>query len=123
MDNVPFFLPFFLLEGFPKKLSFLKSYDSASHCLGQTHELVSFNHGLSPNEYKFEKNEELLDDTGLYADAGSNWRNDKVPGSRTIFLRLEDGDRVAVRQTRANYVLDHHISFCGALIHLKKVRS
>jgi len=78
------------------------------------------NHGLSPNEYKFEKNGELLGETGLYADAGSNWRNDKLPGSRTIFLRLEDGDRVAVRQTRAKYVLDHHISFCGALIHLKK---
>ena len=81
------------------------------------------NHGLSPNEYKFEKNGELLGETGLYADAGSNWRNDKLPGSRTIFLRLEDGDRVAVRQTRAKHVLDHHISFCGALIHLKKVRS
>ena len=88
-----------------------------------TMDTFDFNHGLSPNEYKFEKNGELLDETGLYADAGSNWRNDKVPGSRTIFLRLEDGDRVAVRQTRAKHGLDHHISFCGALIHLKKVRS
>ena len=78
---------------------------------------------FSPNEYMFEKNEELLDETGLYADAGSNWKNDKVPGSQTIFLRLEDGDKVSVRQTRAKYVLDHHISFCGALVHLKKVRS
>ena len=79
-------------------------------------------HGLSPNEYKFERNGEILDETGLYADVGSNWKNDKVPGSRTIFLRLEDGDNVAVVQTRARYVLDHHISFCGALIHLNKVR-
>jgi len=85
-----------------------------------TMDTFDFNHGLSPNEYKFEKNGEVLEETGLYADAGSNWKNDKVPGSRTIFLRLEDGDSVAVRQTRAKYVLDHHISFCGALIHLKK---
>jgi len=78
------------------------------------------NHGLSPNEYKFQRNGEILDETGLYADVGSNWKNDKVPGSRTIFLRLEDRDSVAVVQTRARYVLDHHISFCGALIHLNK---
>ena len=78
---------------------------------------------FSPNEYMFEKNEELLDETGLYADAGSNWKNDKVPGSQTIFLRLEDGDKVSVRQTRAKYGMDQHISFCGALIHLKKVTS
>merc|ERR1719350_1200060 len=77
-------------------------------------------HGFSPNEYKFQRNGEILDETGLYADVGSNWKNDKVPGSRTIFLRLEDGDSVAVVQTRARYVLDHHISFCGALIHLNK---
>ena len=80
-------------------------------------------HGFSPNEYEFEKNEELLGQTRLYADAGSNWKNDKVSGSRTIFLRLEDGDRVSVRQTRARYGLDRHVSFCGALVHLKKVRS
>ena len=79
-------------------------------------------HGFSPNEYKFQRNGEILDETGLYADVGSNWKNDKVPGSRTIFLRLEDRDNVAVVQTRARYVLDHHISFCGALIHLNKVR-
>jgi len=77
-------------------------------------------HGFSPNEYKFQRNGEILDETGLYADVGSNWKNDKVPGSRTIFLRLEDRDNVAVVQTRARYVLDHHISFCGALIHLNK---
>ena len=65
---------------------------------------------------------EILDETGLYADVGSNWKNDKVPGSRTIFLRLEDKDKVGVLQTRARYVLDHHISFCGALIHLNEVR-
>ena len=80
------------------------------------------NHGFSPNEYKFQRNGEILDETGLYADVGSNWKNDKVPGSRTIFLRLEDKDKVGVVQTRARYVLDHHISFCGALIHLNKVR-
>jgi len=78
------------------------------------------NHGLSPNEYKFERNGEILDETGLYADVSSNWKNDKVPGSRTIFLRLEEGDNVGLVQTRARYVLDHHISFCGALIHLNK---
>ena len=79
------------------------------------------NHGFSPNEYKFQRNGEILDETGLYANVGSNWKNDKVPGSRTIFLRLEDRDKVGVVQTRARYVLDHHISFCGALIHLNKV--
>ena len=77
---------------------------------------------LLPKEYKFEKNGHLLDDglMGIYADAGSNRANDKVPGSRTILLRLEDGDQVAVRQTRADG-LDGQILFCGALLHLKKV--
>jgi len=76
---------------------------------------------LLPKEYKFEKNGHLLDDglMGIYADAGSNRANDKVPGSRTILLRLEDGDQVAVRQTRADG-LDGQILFCGALLHLKK---
>ena len=76
-----------------------------------------------PKEYKFEKNGHFLDDglMGLYADAGSNRLNDKVQGSRTILLRLEDGDQVAVRQTRAQYGLDRHVSFCGALLHLNKV--
>ena len=83
-----------------------------------------------PSQYQFEKNGNPIPGTSIYSDAGVPHRDtgktaiyDKVPGSKTIFLKLEDGDEIGVRQTKDTDIPDFYISFCGTLIHLEKVCS
>ena len=82
-----------------------------------------------PSQYEFEKNGDQILGTSIYSDAGvphpvagKTSIYDKVPGSNTIFLKLEEDDEVGVRQTRDTDIPDYHVSFCGTLIHLEKVR-
>jgi len=80
-----------------------------------------------PSEYEFEKNGDQILGTSIYSDAGlphpvagKTAIYDKVPGSNTIFLKLEADDEIGVRQTRKTDIPDFHVSFCGTLIHLEK---
>ena len=45
-----------------------------------------------------------------------------VSGSRTIVLHLWESDEVSVNQENESLIQDCHISFCGALLHLYKVK-
>lgn len=81
-----------------------------------------------PSEYKFEKDGEVVQGTGMYSDAGvphpetgKRAVHDMVPGSNTILLQLKAGEEVAVRQTKERTLTDYQVSFCGTLIHLEKV--
>merc|ERR1712018_1046547 len=80
-----------------------------------------------PSQYEFIKNGTKIDGTSIYSDAGlphpvagKTAIYDKVPGSNTIFLKLEAYDEIGVRQTRESDIPDFHVSFCGTLIHLEK---
>ena len=67
------------------------------------------------------KNGELIEGTKIYADVGFSKIHDRVPGSRTIFLKLEENDEVSVTQDYETDIQDFQVSFCGALLHLEKV--
>ena len=71
--------------------------------------------------YYFRKNGHKIIGTGLYGNVGSNEDNDKVPGSSTIILELNSGDVIDVYQRQEKNIPDRQASFCGSLIHLKKV--
>ena len=76
--------------------------------------------GLESFAYVFRKNEELINGTDVFSEVSNH--DNKIPGSRTIFLKLEDGDQVDVFQTNPDPdVMDSAVSFCGALVHLEKV--
>ena len=81
-----------------------------------------------PSQYEFEKNGDQILGTSIYSDAGlphpvagKTSIYDKVPGSNTIFLKLEEDDEIGVRQTRDTDIPDFQVSFCGTLIHLETV--
>jgi hypothetical protein len=82
----------------------------------------SFDQKLSPSAYFFFKNDVKIEGTKIYANVGFNKNHDRVPGSRTILLKLEEGDEVSVKQELETDVQDYQISFCGALLHLNKVQ-
>jgi hypothetical protein len=89
-----------------------------------TMDTADFN--TEPSQYQFEKNGIPIPGTSIYSDAGlphpvagKTSIYDKVPGSNTIFLKLEQDDEVGVRQTRDTDIPDFHVSFCGTLIHLE----
>ena len=71
--------------------------------------------------YYFRKNGRKITGSELYGDAGSNEAHDKLPGSRTILLELNAGDFVDVFQEKKRDIPDRQASFCGSLIHLRKV--
>ena len=78
------------------------------------------------NEYQFRKNGVKVDGVSIYADAAENHRGDRLPGSMTVLLQLEQGDEVDVVQTRrreSNDIDDYDPTFCGTLLHLEKVSS
>ena len=78
------------------------------------------------NEYQFRKNGIKVDGVSIYADAAENHRGDRLPGSMTVLLQLEEGDEVDVVQTRrrqSNDIDDYDPTFCGTLLHLEKVSS
>merc|ERR1711962_74325 len=75
------------------------------------------------NEYQFRKNGVKVDGVSIYADAAENHRGDRLPGSMTVLLQLEEGDEVDVVQTRrreSNDIDDYDPTFCGTLLHLEK---
>ena len=77
------------------------------------------------NEYQFRKNRTNIGGVSIFADAAPNAKNDRVPGSMTVLLQLEQYDEVDVVQTRkrkSNDIPDYNPTFCGTLIHLEKVR-
>ena len=80
-----------------------------------------FIEGNTWDYYYFRKNGHKIIGTGLYGNVGSNEDSDKVPGSRTIFLELNSGDVIDVFQRQEKNIPDRQASFCGSLIHLKKV--
>ena len=71
--------------------------------------------------YYFRKNGRKILGSELYGDAGSNEDHDKLPGSRTILLELNAGDSIDVFQKKKRDIPDRQASFCGSLIHLRKV--
>ena len=71
--------------------------------------------------YYFRKNGRKILGSELYGDAGSNEDHDKLPGSKTILLELNAGDFVDVFQEKKRDIPDRQASFCGSLIHLRKV--
>merc|ERR1711899_623109 len=71
--------------------------------------------------YYFRKNGRKILGSELYGDAGSNEDHDKLPGSRTILLELNAGDSIDVFQQKKRDIPDRQASFCGSLIHLRKV--
>ena len=81
----------------------------------------SFDQKLTPSAYYFRRNGELIEGTKIYADIGFSKVHDRVPGSRTIILKLEENDEVSVTQEYETDIQDYQISFCGALLHLEKV--
>ena len=80
-----------------------------------------FIEGNTWDYYCFRKNGHEVIGTGLYGNVGSNEDSDKVPGSRTILLELNSGDVIDVYQRQEKNIPDRQASFCGSLIHLKKV--
>eukprot|EP00092_Neocalanus_flemingeri_P025944 GFUD01028118.1.p1 GENE.GFUD01028118.1~~GFUD01028118.1.p1 ORF type:complete len:376 (+),score=108.96 GFUD01028118.1:84-1130(+) len=80
----------------------------------------SFDQKLMPSSYYFAKNGTEIEGTKIYADVGTTRRQDRVAGSRQIFLKLEENDEVSVIQTKQTDIHDLHVSFCGALLHLEK---
>ena len=80
-----------------------------------------FIEGHSWDYYYFRKNGHEVIGTGLYGNVGSNEDSDKVPGSRTVLLELNSGDAIDVFQMQEKNIPDRQASFCGSLIHLKKV--
>lgn len=70
----------------------------------------SIDHKLDPSAYFFMKNGERIEGTNI----------DRVPGSRTIFLKLWENDKVSVNQEYESLIQDCQISFCGALLHLAR---
>jgi len=80
----------------------------------------SFDQKLSPSAYFFMKNDVKIEGTKIYANVGFSKNHDRVPGSRTILLKLEENDKVSVTQELETDVQDYQISFCGALLHLEK---
>ena len=71
--------------------------------------------------YYFRKNGRKILGSELYGDAGSNEDHDKLPGSRTILVELNAGDSIDVFQQKKRDIPDRQASFCGSLIHLRKV--
>ena len=70
------------------------------------------------NEYQFRKNKAIVKGVSIYADAAPNERSDRVPGSMTVLLQLEQNDEVDVVQTRKRQsrdIPDYNPTFCGTL--------
>ena len=71
----------------------------------------SFDQKLTPSSYYFRRNGELIEGTKIYADIGFSKVHDRVPGSRTIILKLEENDEVSVTQEYETDIQDYQISF------------
>ena len=63
----------------------------------------------------WKRNWEIIEGTKIYADVGFSKTHDRIPGSRTIFLKLEENDEVSVKQEYQTDIQDYQISF----LHLK----
>ena len=87
-----------------------------------TMDVWEYTRGMEPAEYQFRKNGDKIKGTSFYCDVGWSTNHDQVQGSKTILLKLSDNDEVDVVQLRDTDIADSRISFCGALIHLDKVR-
>ena len=77
------------------------------------------NEGPQPAEYQFRKNKHLIPGTKIFSNVGSNRDDDRAPGSKTIFLDLNVGDKIDVVTMKT--ILDVQITFCGVLLHLNQV--
>ena len=76
---------------------------------------------LKPSVYVFRKNEEPIAGTGVTAELSN--QDSRIPGSRTIFLKLRVSDQVDVFQTNPDSdSLDEALSFCVTLVNLDMVR-
>ena len=62
-----------------------------------------------------------IEGTEIFANVGTSRIQDRVPGSKQVFLKLEENDKVSITQKCKTDIHDFHISFCGALLHLEKV--
>eukprot|EP00092_Neocalanus_flemingeri_P058543 GFUD01069757.1.p1 GENE.GFUD01069757.1~~GFUD01069757.1.p1 ORF type:complete len:375 (+),score=96.95 GFUD01069757.1:31-1155(+) len=80
----------------------------------------SFDQKLMPSSYWFAKAGKKIEGTEIFANVGSSKIHDKVPGSRQVFLKLEENDEISVIQELKTDIQDFHVSFCGALLHLEK---
>ena len=87
-----------------------------------TMDVWEYTRGREPAEYQFRKNGDKIKGTSFYCDVGWSTNHDQVQGSKTILLKLSDNDEVDVVQLRDTDIADSRISFCGALIHLDKVK-
>ena len=76
---------------------------------------------MRPSSYVFRKNHKKIRGTQISTNVSPNWMSDKVPVSRTIILKLKEGDEVDVFQEINTDTLDSDVSFCGALLHLDEV--
>ena len=81
----------------------------------------SFDQKLMSSSYIFTLNGAEIKGTEIYSDVGTSSSHDRAPGSRQVFLKLEDNDEVNIIQTRETDIEDFHVLFCGALLHLEKV--
>jgi len=73
---------------------------------------------MKPSSYVFRKNHRKIKGTSISTNVSPNWKSDKVPVSRTIFLKLQEGDEIDIFQEIYTHTLDHDVSFCVALLHL-----
>jgi len=80
----------------------------------------SFDQKLMSSSYIFTLNGAEIKGTEIYSDVGTSSSHDRAPGSRQVFLKLEDNDEVNIIQTRETDIEDFHVLFCGALLHLEK---
>ena len=62
-----------------------------------------------PAEYQFRKNGVNIEGTSFYCNIGSSRQHDKVQGSKTILLKLEEQDEVDVVQLRDTDIADTDI--------------
>ena len=76
---------------------------------------------MQPSSYVFRKNHRKIKGTSISTNVSPNWKSDKVPVSRTIFLKLQEGDEIDIFQEIYTHTLDHDVSFCVALLHLNEV--
>ena len=86
----------------------------------------TFDNRLMPAQYFFRVDGKRVKGTPIYTNAGSYDRGrkrsaDEIPGSRTILLKLREGQQVDVEQTKNTDIADYGVSFCAALLHLEHV--
>ena len=86
----------------------------------------TYDYRRMPSEYFFRVDGRRVKGAQIYTNAGSFDRGransaDEIPGSRTILLKLREGQRVDVEQTMETDIADYAVAFCAALLHLDHV--